>query len=144
MLGPLLFIVGLIAAVAFMTFLYRRQPLKRLTLVKPGLVLFPKYIASYQRGDADIELSIGQLGFRRNETTGLYYRGTVRSGLNTKSISLTISVDRENKEISIYSTFFGILFDNGDIWKLAHDVVNGLEVPKNRTQQLVDLFDKKE
>ena len=143
MFGSLLFIAVLVACVGLLTAVYRRQPLKRLTLVKPGIVFFPKYVATYTRSHADVELTIGQLGFRKNEITGLYSRGTVRTGLNTKSIKLTISVDHEKKEISIYSSFFGILFDNGDIWQLAHDAVNGLEVQKDRTQALVDLFDKR-
>ncbi|PWQ97572.1 hypothetical protein [Leucothrix arctica] len=143
MLGSLLFIAALVTCVGLLTAIYRRQPLKRLTLIKPGIVFFPKYIAAYTRSDADVALTIGQLGFRRNEMTGLYSRGTMRTGLNTKSIKLTISMDYEKKEISIYSSFFGILFDNGDIWQLAHDAINGLEVEKDRTQALVDLFDNK-
>ena len=144
MLAPFLFIAVLVSAVALLTFIYRRQPLKPMTETKPGFVLFPKYIANYERDDAEIEQSIGQLGFRRNDLTGLYQRGTLRTGLTTKSIKLTIKMDRENKQISIYSTYFGILFDNGDIWQLAHDIINGLEVQKARTQELIDLFDNKD
>lgn len=143
MFGSLLFIAVLISSVALLTILYRRQPLKPLTLVKPSFVFFPKYLASYQRNDADVELTIMQLGFRRNELTGLYARGTVRSGLSTKSIKLTISMDRDKKEIAVYSSFFGVLFDNGDIWQLTHDVVNGLELKQDKTQEMIDLFDQK-
>ncbi|RVU86637.1 hypothetical protein EOL70_04100 [Leucothrix sargassi] len=144
MLGPIVFIAVLIASVALLTYVYRRQPLKPLTLDKPGFVFFPKYKANYEREDSEIELTIGQLGFRRNELTGLYHRGTLRTGLTTKSIKLTIDLDRENKSFSIYSTFFGILFDNGDVWQLTHDIVHGLEPQKDRTQELIDLFDNKD
>lgn len=143
MFESLLLIVVLVSSVALLTVLYKRQPLKPLTQVKPSFVFFPKYLAGYQRNDADVELTIGQLGFIRNELTGLYYRGTVRSGLNTKSIKLTISMDREKKEIAVYSSFFGVLFDNGDIWQLTHDVVNGLELKQDKTQEMIDLFDRK-
>lgn len=143
MFGPLLFILILVSCVVLLTFLYRRQPLKPLTLAKPGFVLFPKYSASYQRTDEEVALSIMQLGFRPSGKKDLYARGTLRTGLTTKSIKLTIFLDRENKEIQVYSTFFGILYDNGDVWQVTHNAVHGMEEQKNRTQELVDLFDNK-
>jgi hypothetical protein len=147
MFESLLFIAVLVIGVALFTYYYNSRPLKPLPSIKPRFEFFPKYIASYQRDDAEVELSIGQMGFRATGAKGVYTRGTVRDGLKTKSIKLTVAIDREQKTISIYSTYFGILFDNGDIWQLTHDIVNGaetaLELQKNRTQELVDLFDKK-
>lgn len=143
MFGALVFIVVLVSSVGLLTVLYKRQPLKPMSIVKPKFVFFPKYIASYQRTDADIELTIKQLGFTRNEMTGLYNRGTVRTGLTTKSVKLTLSMDREKKEIAICSSYFGILYDNGDIWQLTHDVVNGLTLQDDKIQEMVDLFDRK-
>lgn len=144
MFGPLLFVFILVSCVALLTILYRRQPLKPLTLVKPSFVFFPKYSASYQRSDEEVEQSIMQLGFRPSGAKDQYARGTLRTGLTTKSVKLTISLDREKKEIQIYSSFFGILYDNGDIWQVTHHAVHGLEQQKSRTQELVDLFDNKQ
>ena len=127
MFGLLLFFVALFASITSITVLYRRKPYKTLTPEKPRIVFFPKYLANYQRDDAEVEHTITQLGFSRDPLTGLYRRGLVRSGLTTKSVKLTISVDREKKEVAVYSTFFGILLDNGDLWQVTHDIVNGLE-----------------
>lgn len=143
MFGILVFIVVLVLSVGLLTVLYKRQPLKTMPLEKPGFVFFPKYIANYERSDDEVAATIVQLGFIRNEMTGLYSRGTVRSGLTTKSVKLTLSMDREKKEIAIYSSYFGILFDNGDIWQLTHDIINGFTVEKGKIQEMIDLFDRK-
>jgi len=143
MLGPLLFIVVLVSCVGLLTVIYNRQPFKPLSAERPSFEFFPKYIANYEREFEEVELSIRQLGFRPNGKPNQYSRGTVRTGLTTKSIKLTIELDREKKQISIFSTFFGILFDNGDVWQLTNDAIVGLEPEKNRTQELVDLFDNK-
>jgi len=111
--------------------------------VKPGFVFLPKYYANYERSDEEVELSIMQLGFRPSGAKDHYARGTLRTGLTTKSIELTIFLDREKKQVQVYSSFFGILYDNGDVWQVAHHAVQGLEPPRNRTQELVDLFDNK-
>lgn len=143
MFGALAFIVVLVSCVGLLTVLYRRQPLKTMIPVKPGFAFFPKYLAHYQRSDDEVMMTITQLGFTRNEMTGLYNRGTVRTGLSTKSVKLTLSIDLEKKEIAVYSSYFGILFDNGDIWQLMHDVINGLVLEKDKIQEMVDLFDRK-
>ena len=145
MLGLTLFIIALVACVSLITTLYRRRPLLPLPAVKPRFVLFPKYIGSYQRDDADVEQTIKQLGFQRNDSTGLYNRDKVRNGLRTKSIKLTISMDRENKQVSVYSTYFGILYDDGEIWQLTHDVLYGVDdsISEAKKQEMADLFDQK-
>ena len=148
MLGLTLFIIALVACVSLITTLYRRRPLLPLPSVKPRFVLFPKYIGDYQRDDADVERTIKQMGFQRNDSTGLYNRDKVRNGLRTKSIKLTISMDRENKQVSVYSTYFGIIYDDGEIWQLTHDVLYGvdevlLDTQEKNKQEMVELFDKK-
>ena len=145
MLGLTLFIIALVACVSLITTLYRRRPLLPLPLVKPRFVLFPKYIGSYQRDDADVEQTIKQLGFQRNDSTGLYNRDKVRNGLRTKSNKLTISMDRESKQVSVYSTYFGILYDDGEIWQLTHDVLYGVDdsISEAKKQEMADLFDQK-
>lgn len=147
MLGLLLFIVALVTSVSLITLVYRRRPLLPLPPVKPRFIFFPKYIGSYQRDEADVEQTIKQMGFVRNDRTGLYNRDKVRNGLRTKSIKLTIQMDRENKQVSVYSSYFGIVYDDGEIWQLTHDVIYGvdgtlLESQEKSKQEMVDLFDK--
>ena len=148
MFGMILFIVALVSCVGLITTLYRRRPLLPLPPVKPRFVFFPKYIGSYQRDDADVEQTILQMGFKRNDSKGLYNRDKVRNGLRTKSIKLTIQMDRENKQVSVYSSYFGIVYDDGEIWQLTHDVLYGvdealLDIQESNKQELIDLFDKK-
>ena len=148
MLGFILFLVALVSCVSLITTVYRRRPLLPLPPVKPRVVFFPKYIGSYQRDDADVEQTILQMGFKRNDSTGLYNRDKVRNGLRTKSIKLTIQMDRENKQVSVYSSYFGIVYDDGEIWQLTHDVLYGvdealLDIQESNKQELIDLFDKK-
>lgn len=147
MLGLLLFIVALVTSVSLITLVYRRRPLLPLPPVKPRFIFFPKYIGSYQRDEADVEQTIKQMGFVRNDRTGLYNRDKVRNGLRTKSIKLTIQMDRENKQVSVYSSYFGIVYDDGEIWQLTHDVIYGvdgtlLESQEKSKQEMVDLFEK--
>lgn len=148
MLGLILFIVALVSSVGLITTIYRRRPLLPLPPVKPRFVLFPKYIGTYQRDDVEVEQTIKQLGFVRNDLTGLYNRDKVRNGLRTKSIKLTINMDRENKQVSVYSSYFGIIYDDGEIWQLTHDVLYGIDEAivasqEKAEQEMVELFDKK-
>ena len=143
MLAALLFILILVTSVGLLTAHYRRQPLKSLGLAKPSFVFFPKYRASYQRSDDEVVLTIQHSGFRPSDTKDHYTRGTIREGLGTKSIKLTVFVNHEKKEIEVYSTFFGVLYDNGGVWQLTHDIVHGVAPEKDRTQQLHDLYDGK-
>jgi len=136
----LLIIVILAAVLGALTVLYKKQPFKVLPKTKPKFVLFPKYTATYQRSDAEIEKTLAELVFTKNPLTGLYTRGKVRNGIFSKSIKLTISVDRDKKEIAVYSTLACILYDDGEIWQLAHDIVHGLNRDKNIDQELVDMF----
>jgi hypothetical protein len=114
--------------------------LKTLPAAKPNFVLFPKYLAKYQRTDDEIEKTLAELAFKQNPLTGLYTRGKVRNGIFSKSIKLTISFDREKKEVAVYSSFACILYDDGEIWQLTTDIVNGLNQDKNMNQELVELF----
>ena len=133
-------IVVLGLCLAVLTYIYRQQPLKALPATKPKFVLFPKYLAKYERDDDEIEKTLAELAFKQNPLTGLYTRGKVRNGIFSKSIKLTISVDREKKEVSVYSSFACILYDDGEIWQLTTDIVNGLNQDKNMNQELVDMF----
>ena len=127
-------------SLGLLTFIYQRQPLKALPLIKPKFYLFPKFLAKYQRPDDEVENTLAELAFHQNPLTGLYTRGKVRNGLFSKSIKLTISVDRERQEVAVYSSFACILYDDGEIWQLTHDIVNGLNRDKNIEKELVDMF----
>jgi len=122
------------------SYIYRQQPLKVLPATKPKFVLFPKYLAKYERDDDEIQKTLAELPFKQNPLTGFYTRGKVRNGIFSKSIKLTISVGREKKEVSVYSSFACILYDDGEIWQLTTDIVNGLNQDKNMNQELVDMF----
>ena len=137
-------IISIIAFFVFclvaLTIVYQRQPFKALPPVKPKFILFPKFLAKYDRPGEAVEKTLTELAFTLNPLTGLYTRGKVRNGLFSKSIKLTVSLNREKKEVAIYSSFACILYDDGEIWQLTHNIVNGINQENGMNQELVDMF----
>lgn len=118
-----LLIVVTIAVVGF-TVIYKIVPFRKLASNKPKFTLFPKYIAKFEKNVSKIESSLLAQGFKKNEN-GSYSRGKVYGDFSAKSIKLSVNVNEQSKEISVYASFFGILFDTGDIWQVTSDILNG-------------------
>ena len=55
---------------------------------------------------------------------GKYSRGKVYGDFSAKAIKLSVEIDEEKKQVKVYASFFGVLFDTGDIWKVTSEIVN--------------------
>jgi len=109
-------------AVIIFTALYKMLPFKKHEGIKPKLVFFPKYILSFNNTIDEIESSLTTLGFKKN-IKGVFTRGKVYGDFSAKAIKLSVEVNEQTKEIKVYASFFGILFDTGDVWQVTADIV---------------------
>ena len=116
-------IIAVIAVVVF-TVIYRLVPFKAWGDKKPGFSFFPKYVAPYNKPVQDIKDSLTKLGFKETENK-IYRRGKVYGDFSAKAIKLSVIVDESANQVKVYASFFGILFDTGDLWQVTSDIVNG-------------------
>ena len=117
-------IITVVIAVAGFTLTYKLFPFKVWDNKKPKFTLFPKYIAKFNKPVADIETALERLQFKKINNRA-FTRGKVYGDFSAKAIKLSAEVDEKNSEIKVYASFFGILFDTGDIWQVTSDIVNG-------------------
>ena len=118
----IIFIVAL-AIVAISTAIYRAVSFKALNKSKPRLVFFPKYIAKHELSEDELEASLIQHKFIKNEN-GTFSRGKLFGDFSINLIKLAVEINTPEKELKIYSSFFGILFDTGDLWQETTDILN--------------------
>lgn len=123
----LLIIVAL--AVAGSALIYKLLPYKKWSLKKPKFVLFPKYIAKYDVPISEIISALEKIQFKKGKDK-TFTRGKVYGDFSAKAIKLTVEVDEKNSQVKVYASFFGIVFDTGDIWQITSDIVNG-QSPNN-------------
>jgi len=115
-------IITVVIAVVGFTLVYKLMPFKKFKEPKPKCTLFPKYSANFDTPVSQIKENLEALDFKAlNETT--YTRGKVYGDFSAKAIKLTVTIDEENKHIKVYASFFGILFDTGDIWQVTSDII---------------------
>lgn len=120
------FMVIVVVAVAGFTALYKIMPFKKYCATKPKFALFPKYIAVFDRPIGDIEKSLESLEFKKTNT-GIYSRGKVYGDFSANAIKISVKIGAQESQIKVYASFFGILFDTGDIWQVTTDILNGQE-----------------
>ncbi len=111
-------------AVAGFTIIYRIMPFKKHGATRPKFTLFPKYVAPLQAPVADIERSLDSLEFTRTKN-GSFARGKVYGDFSARAIKLSVEIDENNNQIKVFASFFGILFDTGDIWQVTADILQG-------------------
>jgi hypothetical protein len=117
-------VVTVVVAVAGFTALYKILPFKKYRVTKPKFALFPKYIAVFDGPIGDIEKSLESLEFKKTNTN-IYSRGKIYGDFSAKAIKLSVKIDEKESLIKVYASFFGILFDTGDIWQVTTDILNG-------------------
>jgi len=117
-----LIVITLIVVCVF-TAIYKVAPFKTLKGNKPKFVLFPKYIAKFETPVETIESTLLKLGFSKT-ASGQFSCGKVYGDFSAKSIKLSATIDQPNNQIKVCASFFGILFDTGDIWQVTSDIVN--------------------
>ncbi len=116
-----LLITAFLAVIIF-TALYKILPFKKHEGIKPKLTFFPKYILSFNNTIDEIESSLTTLGFNKN-IKGVFTRGKIYGDFSAKAIKLSVEVNEQTKEIKVYASFFGILFDTGAVWQVTADIV---------------------
>lgn len=116
-------IITIIVVVVGFTLIYRILPFKKFENKKPKFCLFPKYVSNFDKTVASIESALEKLEFQMVDAR-TFTRGKVYGDLSAKSIKLTVKIDEEEKKMLVYASFFGILFDTGDIWQVTSDIVN--------------------
>lgn len=115
-------LITIVLAVTIFTVIYKILPFKVHSGSKPVFVLFPKYVAKFNLSVSDVESSLINLEFKKS-SNGVYTRGKVYGDFSAKAIKLSVELNEQSKEIKVYASFFGILFDTGDIWQLTSDIV---------------------
>jgi hypothetical protein len=118
-----LLILVTVAVIGF-TVIYKIMPFKKIGPSKPKFTFFPKYTAKFEKPASEIESALLAQEFKKKEN-GSYTRGKVYGDFSAKSIKLSVVVNEQSNEISVYASFFGILFDTGDIWQVTSDILNG-------------------
>jgi hypothetical protein len=117
-----LLLIGTVA-VGLFTAVYKIMPFKLHGAEKPKFVMFPKYIAQFDKPLVEIESALSALEFEKNEN-GIYSRGKIYGDFSVKAIKLAVEVDEQNSSIKVYAPFFGILFDTGDIWQVTANILS--------------------
>ena len=120
-------LIYMVIGIACFTITYKMSPFKIWTPQKPKFTLFPKYIAQFNKPISEIESSLEKIQFKKNGNNN-YTRGKVYADFSAKAIQLSVEIDEEKKQIKIYSSYFGLLFDTGDIWQVASEIINN-EMP---------------
>ena len=89
-------------------------------------------MAEFETSPEAIESTLLVLGFSKS-AEGKFSRGKVYGDFSAKSIKLAVVVDTSRNLIKVYASFFGVLFDTGDIWQVTSDIVFNLsiEIVKN-------------
>ena len=118
-----LFLIAAIAVAGF-TFLYKLMPFKKYGPSKPKITLFPKYVADFEKPVEEIESALDSLQFRK-KSDSLFTRGKIYGDFSARAIKLSVQIDKDQKQIKVYASFFGILFDTGDIWQVTTDILTG-------------------
>ncbi len=120
------FIVELIAyvilAVVGVSVVYHMLPFKLWQGTKPSFVFFPKYQVPLPNSMGTVKSTLEVLHFEQVNRSR-FSRGKVFGDFSSRYTKLVVELDEENKEMRISSAVFGVLFDTGDIWQLAQDIV---------------------
>ena len=116
-------LIFVVIGVAGFTFIYKILPFKSWKNKKPKFTLFPKYIAQFNKPISEIEAALEKIQFKKNDNN-VYTRGKIYGDFSAKAIKLSVEINEEQKQIKLYSSFFGVLFDTGDIWQVAAEIIN--------------------
>ena len=115
--------IFVVIGVTGFTVIYRILPFKEWRNKKPKFTLFPKYIASFDKPVSEIESALEKIQFKKNNKN-VYSRGKVYGDFSAKAIKLSVEVSEDKKQVKLYASFFGVLFDTGDVWQVMADIIN--------------------
>lgn len=111
-----------IIAIVLLSLLYRVTPHKSVSTQKPRLVLFPKYVIR-NLDDENVRNTLETLGFQHQGRGDIYARGHFLGDVSARWARLNVVVGPEN--LYIHSPLIVILFDTGDLWKIASALSDG-------------------
>ncbi len=117
-------IILLLSAVITFTLIYKVYPFKQWKTDKPKFVIFPKYIAKYLIETESVIINIKAMGFElKDENSNIFVRGKAYGDFSVKWMKLEVQLNKEKEEIKVFSPFFGIVFDNGDLWEITSKAI---------------------
>lgn len=117
-----LLMTAILVVMAF-TGLYKLAPFKKHKGSRPKFTFFPKYISPFDNTLDQIESSLAALEFKKNGKD-TYTRGKIYGDFSIKAIRLSVEVNEQSRELKVYASFFGILFDTGDVWQVTTDILS--------------------
>ncbi|MEL6374923.1 MAG: hypothetical protein AAFR04_13260 [Pseudomonadota bacterium] len=121
----------ILAAVGTLTLVYHVLPFRAPGERKPAFAMFPKYETRYARPDAEVRAALARLKFA--PATGdpnVFDRGKIYGDFDARAIALRVTLDPQAQTFRLGAKAFGVLFDTGDLWKVAHAI--------NHSQPAVD------
>ena len=118
-------IIWILIVVIVTTLIYKIIPYRQWKSGKPKLVLFPRYVAQYSSQTEDLITNIKEMGFEsRSRNSNSFMRGKAYGDFSAKWMKLEIRIDEREKEIKVFAPLFGIIFDNGDLWKIVSNTLS--------------------
>lgn len=104
-------------ALGILSILYRLLPHRSLADSKPKFTLFPKY--AFPIAQKDVSENLNKIGFTRHKESNLYIRGHALGDFVAKFTRLTVIIKGDTAYLQ--APIMAILFDTGDLWKIARE-----------------------
>ena len=116
--------VGAVMAIVIVTVGYHAAPFRAPPAVKPRFQLYPKYRFGFRHREVVLN-NLAQLGFEPagDAEPGLFVRGVALGDPTSQPSRLNVRLAASRNEAVIYAPGAGIIFDTGDLWTLANDLV---------------------
>lgn len=117
----LIYFAALIAFVSAMTMIYHRLPYRSVGVQKPMLTFMPKY--GFDFDDCErLEERLLAKGFSMSGSRTRYRSGFRLGDFSTRLMRLVVDIDEPNKRATLKGGSWVILFDTGDLWKMAREL----------------------
>lgn len=117
-MAALSIVTVVVVVISFLSFIYRLLPHRKLSGKKPLIAFFPKYVVCI---DTDIAVSnLEAAGFKSYKGTHTFVRGYYLGDFLARFSRLNV-VFKEDKAY-IHAPIIVILFDTGNLWKIAKDL----------------------
>lgn len=110
--------IYIVVFITVLSLIYRIKPHQTLPDEKPQIAFLPKYAFQIDPDTAIANLKAA--GFTKHEGTDTYVRGYFLGDFSANVARLNIVL--KDNMAHIHSPLMVILFDTGDLWKIAKDI----------------------
>jgi len=104
--------------VAALTWIYHKRPYRPFGDPKPTFVFMPKYEIDFDDYDALTDRLLSE-GFSRAGSSNRYRSRFSLGNFSSRLMRLVVDLDEPNKRAFLKGGSWVILFDTGDLWKVA-------------------------